>query len=415
MGAVLRRVRPRRLAGSVVGVGALAGVALALGLVASATGASLPKHAPISISSDTGFSSCRCVVSGDGSQAHPYVIGPWSINNASGAAATISGTDAYFDLHNLTIAGNKTPDSEGIVLDHVTNGSVSGSQTSIQTVGIGILVENSSNVTLDGGGGGGSAPGPSIKFPGVINRNSVGAIDVEDSSNVTIRGWQLSADGADGTPDFVGFDPALDNWNVGGVRFFGVTYSTIDHNAANNDTSVSYSLFNSSHNTISNNTANYPYTTNVLITDGSSYNQVIGNAFATGDFVGILIADPLPGDPEHSTHDNVVQGNTDHSDGPTGTEIAAGEAPSFVGGIVLLNGTYNNTITGNTGWSSAGGDLVWAQVKPDSSTPIGVATEPPIIHCNVTVSEGGGGVSNLNGNVWTDNNVHNQDPCIPAQ
>ena len=56
---------------------------------------------------------------------------------------------------------------------------------------------------------------------------------------------------------------------MGGVRFFGVDHSTVDHNAANNDTSVSYSLFDSWNDTISNNTANYPYTTNVLITDGS--------------------------------------------------------------------------------------------------------------------------------------------------
>ena len=428
----LRRLRAHRAVGSVVGAGAFAGLALTMSLVGSAMGAgSLPKHAPIVINTNGDFttasatSGCKCVTSGDGTAQKPFVIGPWSINNGYGAAVTIDGSSgsltASFDLHNLTIAGNKTPQSEGIVLNdvNVDVASVSGSQTSIQTVGTGILVENSSHVTLDGGGA--SAKGPGITSgAGVINKNSIGAIDVEDSNHVTIRGWQLNANGADGTPDWIGFDPTIvPNWYVGGVRFFGVTDSTIDHNAANNDTSVSYSLFYSHYDTISNNTANYPFTTNVLITDGSYNDEVTGNAFATGDFVGILIADPLPGTETLAaygpTHDNLVQGNTDHSDGPTGTEIAAGEAPSFVGGIVVLNGTYNNMIKDNTAWSSAGGSLVWAQAIPDSSTPIGVAIEPPIIHCNVTASEGGGGLVSLNGNVWTGNNVHDQDPCIPLQ
>jgi hypothetical protein len=413
-------------------------VLLAVGLTRSAIGAaSFPKHAPFVISSNADFTTagatggCRCVTSGTGTPQDPFVIGPWAINNATGAAVTISGSTvtASFDLRNLVIAGNNAATSEGIIFSHVTQSlaSVSGSQTSIQTVGTGILVDHSSNVTLDGGGA--NANGVGIKSgAGVINKNSVGAIDVESSSAITIRGWQLNANGADGTPDWIGFNPDPGNllgiWNVGGVRFFNVTNSTVDHNQANNDTSVSYSLFHSSYDTISNNTANYPFTTNVLITDGSSYDEVTGNAFATGDFVGILIADPLPLGPlggtgtleqYGATHDNLVEGNSDHSDGPTGTEKAAGEAPSFVGGIVVLNGTYNNQIENNTAWASAGGSLVWAQAIKDPSTPIGVQIEPPPLHCNVTVSEGGGGIPNLNGNSWLGNTVQMQDPCIPPQ
>ena len=77
--------------------------------------------------------------------------------------------------------------------------------------------------------------------------------------------------------------------------------------------------------------------------------------------------------------------------------------PSFVGGIVILNGTYKNTIANNQVSASAAADLVWAQAIPDPSSPIGVAAEPPVIHCNVTASEGGGGVANSNGNVWSGN------------
>ena len=154
----------------------------------------------------------------------------------------------------------------------------------------------------------------------------------------------------------------------------------------------------------------------MLITDGSSFNIVSNNIFSTADFVGILIADPLP---RTSTlnlygpaHDNVIQGNVDHSDGPTGVERHGGAAPSFVGGIVILNGTYNNTIENNQAFSSAGADLAWAQAVPDATSTIGVATDPPIIHCNVTVSEGGGGVANHNGNVWSGNSARSVDTCI---
>jgi parallel beta-helix repeat protein len=390
--------------------------------------AAAPAHAPIAIAPDSDFASCRCVVSGSGTTASPYVIGPWSINNANGVAVSIDGASLTksFVLSNLTIAGNSTATDTGIVLDHVQTAAahivarVSGPQTSIQTNDVGILVENSSGVVLDGGGakasGAGVNPGA-----GVINRNLDGAIDLEHSSGITVRGWQMNANGGDHEPDWLGLDPST--WGVGGVRLFGVTGSTVDHNAANNDTDVSYSLLDSNGNTVSSNTADYPFTTNILVTDGSSHNDVKGNVLGTSDFVGILVADPLPGYGTLETfgpsHDNTIEGNTDHSDGPTGTEQGPPSiAPAFLGGIAVLNGTYDNAIVGNSIWSSAGGDLVWAQAVPDSSSAIGVVTYPPILHCNVTLSEGGGGVANRNGNVWSGNSVklhRNVDACIPPQ
>ena len=156
-----------------------------------------------------------------------------------------------------------------------------------------------------------------------------------------------------------------------------------------------------------------------MITDGSSFNTVSNNIFSTADFVGILIADPLPGTATLAqfgpTHDNLVVGNVDHTDGPTGSETHSGIAPSFVAGIVILNGTFNNTIKDNQVFSSTGTDLAWAQAISDATSPTGVASEPPVVHCNVTVSEGGGGVANHNGNVWTGNTARNIDSCITQQ
>ena len=149
-------------------------------------------------------------------------------------------------------------------------------------------------MTLDGGGA--NPKGPGVANPaGTINNNTNGAIDIEHSDNITIRGWQMSHNGHDVLPDWVSLDPSVDFWGVGGIRFFGVTDSFIDHNAANNDTSVSHALFNSSYNLVTNNTADYPLTMNFLLTAGSTYNLVQGNIAGTGDFLGYLVADALPG------------------------------------------------------------------------------------------------------------------------
>lgn len=385
-------------------------------------------HAPIVIHSDSDFTACNCVSSGSGTTTDPYIIGPLTINNVNGPAVWIDGTTLTksFELLNLTIAGNSNSTDTGIVLNHINAGgtqaitaTVFGTQTSIQKNSVGILVENSTDVTLDGAGENPNGQGIVNSGAGTINKNLSGAIDVENSSSITVKGWQMSANGIDTTPDWVTLDPSVSKWGVGGIRFFGVTNSTVDHNSANNDTDVSYSLFDSSHNTISNNTADYPFPMNFLITDGSSFNTLTNNEGSTGDFIGVLVADPLPGswtlNTFGPTHNNAIVGNFIHTNGPTGAEIHAGVAPAFVGGIVVLNGTYNNTIQNNTVFASTGTDLAWAQAVPNSNTPIGVTNFPPALHCNVTVSEGGGGVNNLNGNIWTGNSFKKIDPCLPAQ
>jgi hypothetical protein len=205
---------------------------------------------------------------------------------------------------------------------------------------------------------------------------------------------------------------------VGGVRFFRVSNALIDHNAINNCTNNSVSLFASNNNTVSNNTANYPFTMNFLVAVGPSYNVLSGKDASTGNYIGYMIADPLPDTPTLPTygasHDNAVSGNISHTDGRTGTEIHSGVVAAFLGGFVVLNGTYNNTILNNQDWASAGAGFAWAQtVRADTS--IGVATYPPVLHCNVTASESGGGVTNRNGNVWAGNVTKTIDSCLPMQ
>jgi parallel beta-helix repeat protein len=384
-------------------------------------GGNVNAHTPIILQSDADFTTCACVISGDGTQANPYVIGPWAINGYSGAGVTVDGTSLTksFVLLNLTIAGHGDSGSHGIVLRNINPAGtrsivaqVKGAQTSINSAEVGIVVESSNYVTLDGGGANTNGAGISAAGAGTINKQISGSIDIENSSHILVTGWQLSASGLSIQPDWITLDPTTATWGVGGVRFFGVTSSTIDHIAVNNCTDASISLFNSSYNTVSNNTADYPFTMNFIVADGSSYNQVINNVASTGDFIGYLVADPLPGtwtlQQFGPSHDNQVIGNSSVADGPIGNEVHSGVVPAFTGGIVVLNGTYNNVLTNNDARS-----FVWAQAVPDNTSPIGVVHYPPTLYCNVSASEGGGGIPNYNGNAWTGNTAKIIAPCVP--
>jgi hypothetical protein len=82
------------------------------------------------------------------------------------------------------------------------------------------------------------------------------------------------------------------------------------------------------------------------------------NAAATATR-GFSTRDPLPGTwtlaKFGASHDNAIASNIVHSSGPTGQERSASVAPAFVGGIVVLNGTYNNKIVNNQAWANGGG------------------------------------------------------------
>jgi hypothetical protein len=211
-----------------------------------ALGADKGAHGPIVIQNDSDFNTCSCVLGGDGSESHPFVIGPWAINKVDGVAVLIDGTNLTksFVIWNLTVGGNGANSSTGIELKNLNQGAnhlfaaVEGVQTTIQAIGVGIVVDRSNDVTLDGGGANPNGAGIVASGAGTINHNLIGGIDVENSSGILVRGWQLSANGQDGHPDWIGFDPSLANWGVGGVRFFGVNNSSIDHNASNNCTSI---------------------------------------------------------------------------------------------------------------------------------------------------------------------------------
>jgi len=366
-------------------------------------GGNVNSIAPISIHGNSDLtppgssSGCKCANLVGG----VWVIGPWQISGAAADGVYIENVTAAFLLKDIIVVKSA---GAGIHLRNINFAEatvvVSGVNTSLQNNYVGMMVEASSGLVLDGGGANPNGWGiVASGVAGTINKNYSGAIDIENSSFIRVRGWQLSANGQDGVPDWISFDPSLAHWGVGGVRFLGVNSSWIDHNAANNDTSISYSLFQSSNNRVTGNTADYPFTANLLIADGSSLNTIDGNDFGTADFIGILVANPLAG--PYSTGGNSITGNTVHSSGPTGTEGKAGIAPSFGGGIVLLNGVVNNLVSGNQLWANTGNDLKWTNAVLDPASPIGVTHLPTPSAC----------VAWSNLNTWSGNFFKTKDTC----
>jgi hypothetical protein len=402
-------MKARRVIGVLGFVGLWLGISGGLPAESSSAG-NVKSIGPIHINGNDGFAACGCASQVGG----VWVIGPWSISGAPGDGVSIENVTVPFQLLNMTV--NKSQGA-GIRLNGVNGGGatvIAGTQTSLQNNNIGIVIEKSTNLVADGGGANPNGRGiVASGNAGTINKNYLGGIDVENSSFVTIRGWQLSANGQDGTPDWVTFDPGPAHWSIGGVRFLTVTSSVIDHNSANNDTSISYSLWNSSHNVVSWNTGDYPFTTNLLLANGSSSNQVDQNSFGTADFVGILVADPLLPSSFGSSSHNAITNNIVHTSGPTGAEIKSGEAPDFVGGIVVLNSASSNFVSSNQLWSNSGTDLKWAQETLDPSSPTGVRSYPLTAVCNVPPY----GVP-FNGNAWFGNSFRTQDICpgnVPLQ
>ncbi len=129
----------------------------------------LQPHAPILISSDSGFTQANGVnvtEGGTGLPGNPYIIENWNITANTTAGIHIISTQSFFVIRNLLIhPANFTLESSGILLDNVANGRVenvrvanfaygiklSGSQDIIQTTSTwnntyGIVTRGSDNI-----------------------------------------------------------------------------------------------------------------------------------------------------------------------------------------------------------------------------------------------------------------------------
>jgi len=149
------------------------------------------QHAAITISSNAGFSSCGCVTSGTGTAASPYIIGPWAIGAPSGGTSGWSVkidnshgkiTD-YFNIFGISSTYNDTSTTDPTIwlVDVKTATTISGNSanpTAGNDLGIGIELDGSSNVSIDG-----------VSY----NKGNGTGVYLNGSSNVSINNSKFKA------------------------------------------------------------------------------------------------------------------------------------------------------------------------------------------------------------------------------
>jgi Right handed beta helix region len=148
-------------------------------------------HAAITITSNAGFSNCGCVTGGNGTSADPFVIGPWAIPAPSGGTSGWSvkidnsggGITDYFDIAGISSTYNDTNTTDPTIwlVDVNTATSITGSNadpTGGNDLGIGIELDNSSNIAIDG-----------VSY----NKGNGTGVFVNGSSDVSINNVKLKA------------------------------------------------------------------------------------------------------------------------------------------------------------------------------------------------------------------------------
>ena len=148
-------------------------------------------HTAITIASNAGFSTCDCVSSGSGTAADPYIIGPWAIAAPSGGASgwsvkidnSLGLITDVFDIVGISSTYNdsNTTDPTIWLVDVHTATAISGTSanpTGGNDLGIGIELDSSSNVSIDG-----------VSY----NKGNGTGIYLNGSSDISINNTKLKA------------------------------------------------------------------------------------------------------------------------------------------------------------------------------------------------------------------------------
>lgn len=314
-------------------------IAFGVGVPASYAGGGVGQHTAITITSNADFSTCGCVVSGKGTQASPYVIGPWAISApnpgndpdpiAVGSAITVDNTPTptnpspitdYFTITGISINYDETslppnPVYPVIYLRDVQQ-STTISNVSANDDGIGIKLDGSSNITLD-----------SVS----VNKMNGAGLWLDGSSNITSINGKYKAT-SDGLPPSSHDADGLYAENSSNLHIGGVAGCPKNGICNTFDYDSGWGVY-------------LPNTSNVVIENASA------NVDDTGGFV-------LDGR-NHVTLDN----SGAEAGGPicisaNGAKETSGYLPTdLVGGLMLVNGTSDDTISNDTfnGTSSSSG------------------------------------------------------------
>jgi parallel beta-helix repeat protein len=301
-------------------VSALA-VAATTALVPGASAGGGPRHAAITIVSNSDFAACNCVTSGSGTPSSPYVIGPWTIKSPSGGSNggwsvkvdnSNGGVTAFFDIVGITSAyddSNAADPDIWLVNVHsattIASGANGSTSTGANANGIGVRLDNSSNIRLD-----------SLSY----NKSFGPGLYLNGSSNVTIDNSKFKAVN-DERPNGDGV------YAVNSSHIRVGTSPTCPQSKACNDTTYddgfAYDLVNTHDVLINNAIAQANDTGGYLLDGANTYNVTIQNSTASG--LG----------PICSKEDTGIKHNT-------------GYFTDLQGGLMVINGAHNNTFANDS-------------------------------------------------------------------
>jgi hypothetical protein len=292
-------------------------LAIAVGMPVAASAGS-GQHAAITITANSDFTApgsptgCACVTAGNGTPGSPYVIGPWAITAPSGGSSgwaikvdnTSGAVTSSFAISGISANYSGVSFIDPVIkLVHVKNPSgTTISNISSNGNGRGVELDSSSYVTLD---------------QLSLNKMTGNALYINGSSHITLSNSKLKATADGQVPHNADGLYALDSdhLSIGGVAACPKSQvcNTFDY-----DTGWGVYLQN-------------------------TYDVTIDHASANADDTGAFVLDNAW---------NVNLGNsTAEAGGPicitlNGQKTFTGYHTDMQGGLLLINGSHDNTIHG---------------------------------------------------------------------
>jgi hypothetical protein len=281
--------------------------------------AAASQHGAITITSDSGFTApgsptgCGCVTAGNGAPGSPYVIGPWAITAPSGGstgwAVRVDNSGGGI-ISSFTISGISANYSGVLFTDPVivVAGVNNPAGTTISNVsanedGRGVELDSSSYVSLD-----------QLSF----NKMTGNSLFINGSSHITLSNSKLKST-ADGQVPH----------NADGLYALDSAYLSIGDVAACPKSQVCNS---------------FDYDTGWGVYLQHTHDVTIDHASANADDTGAYVLDDAW---------NVNLGNsTAEGDGPicitlNGQKTSTGYYTDLQGGLLLINGSHDNTMHGD--------------------------------------------------------------------
>jgi parallel beta-helix repeat protein len=282
-------------------------------------------HSAITINSNADFTGCGCVTSGNGTAANPYIVGPWSIGTPSGGSGGWSvkvdnskgNITAYFNIFGISSTYNDTSTTDPTIwlVNVHTPTTISGNSadpTAGNDLGIGIELQNSSNVTVDG-----------VDY----NKGNGTGLYITGSSNVTVDNNKFKATCVICSPHTGDAIYAVNSSNIGVGTGSDCPQSGPCNDLTYEDGFGVYLL--NTHDVVINEATASSNDTGGYVLDGSStYNVTLENSDSDG------------------TGNICISYN--------GQKVNTGYYTDLQGGLHLINGAHNNTITNDSFTANSG-------------------------------------------------------------